>query len=276
MHRRRRLTALLFAGSTFFVTAFLMTPKPSAALLWQDEFNQPAGTGPDPAKWTHDLGQNGWGNAELENYTDSRENSFVVDDPAATDGKALVIRAVRTAEGGYTSARLKTQGKYAATHGRIEARMKLPFGQGVWPAFWMLGVSIDTIQWPTCGEIDIMEVPGHEPGKLHSTIHGPGYSGQKGISRFTELPVGSTFSDAYHVFAVNWVPGKIEWLLDGRVFHTCTPASLPAGSKWVFDDAPFFLLLNLAIGGHWPGYPDATTRFPQELRVDYVRVYRHE
>ena len=253
-----------------------MTPKPSAAPLWQDEFKQPAGSGPDPAKWSYDLGNNGWGNAELENYTDSRENSLVVDDPAATDGKALVIRAVRTAAGGYTSARLKTQGKYAAGYGRIDARMKLPRGQGVWPAFWMLAESIAQVPWPACGEIDIMEVPGHEPGKLHGTLHGPGYSAKHGITQSIDLPGGAAFSDAYHVFAVTRSPGKIEWLLDGKVFHTCTPASLPAGSKWVFDDAPFFLLLNLAIGGHWPGYPDATTQFPQELRIDYVRVYGNE
>ena len=248
----------------------------SGAPLWQDEFNQPSGTGPDPAKWSYDVGNNGWGNAELENYTDTRANSFVVDDPEATDGKALVIRAVRGPDGSYTSARLKTQGKYAAIYGRIEARMKLPHGQGIWPAFWMLGESIPDVKWPTCGEIDIMEVPGHEPGKLHGTLHGPGYSGKHGINKSTLLPADATFADAYHLFAVNWSPGKIEWLLDGRVFHTCTPATLPAGSKWVFDNAPFFLLINLAVGGHWPGYPDATTRFPQEMRIDYVRVYRHE
>jgi len=246
-----------------------------AAPLWQDEFNQPAGTGPNPAFWTHDLGHNGWGNAELETYTDSRENSFIVDDPEATDGKALVLRAVRAADGQYTSARIKTQGKYATTHGRIEARMKLPRGQGIWPAFWMLGASITRIGWPACGEIDIMEVPGHEPGKLHSTIHGPGYSGKHGLTKSIVLPDGATFADRYHVFAVDWSPGRIEWSLDGRAYHTCTPASLPTDAKWVFDGAPFFLLFNLAVGGLWPGYPDATTKFPQELRIDYVRVFDH-
>ena len=249
------------------------TTPASAAPLWQDEFNQPAGTGPNPAVWTHDIGDNGWGNAELEYYTDSRENSFVVDDPAATGGKALVIRAVREPSGRYTSARIKTQGKYAATHGRIEARLKLPHGQGVWPAFWMMGESLGQITWPECGEIDIMEVPGHEPGRLHSTIHGPGYSGKHGLTKSTDLPAGATFGDTYHVFAVDWAPGKLAWSLDGRVYHVRTPADLPAAAKWVFDGAPFFLLLNLAIGGHWPGYPDATTKFPQELRIDYVRVY---
>ena len=252
---------------------FLSMTSPASPPAWQDDFNQPAGTGPDLARWTHDLGDNGWGNAELEYYTDSRENSFVVDDPAATDGKALVIRAVRQPDGRYTSARIKTHGKFAATYGRIEARLKLPRGQGIWPAFWMMGENIDRQPWPDCGEIDIMEVLGHEQGKLHSTLHGPGYSGKHGITKSTLLPAGDLFSEAYHVFAVERSPGRLAWSVDGRVYHVLTPADLPAGAKWVFDDAPFFVLLNLAVGGHWPGYPDATTRFPQEMRVDYVRVY---
>jgi beta-glucanase (GH16 family) len=158
------------------------------------------------------------------------------------------------------------------TYGRIEARMKLPEGQGIWPAFWMLGANITKVGWPKCGEIDIMEAPGHEPHKLHGTLHGPGYSCNKGISKATTLRDQKSLSAGYHVYAVDWSPGRIAWSLDGVVYHEVTPASLPAGAAWVFDDAPFFLLLNLAVGGHWPGYPDATTRFPQELRVDYVRV----
>jgi beta-glucanase (GH16 family) len=241
--------------------------------VWQDEFNQPAGTGPDPAKWVHDLGDNGWGNKELQKYTDSRENCVVVDDPDATGGRALVLRAVRTPEGGYTSARLKTQGRYAVAHGRIEARLKLPRGQGIWPAFWMLGEGFDRVPWPLCGEIDIMELVGHQPGTLHGSLHGPGYSGTHGLSKATVLPDGATFADGYHVFAVDWKPGRIDWLLDGTVYHSVTPDKLPAEAKWVFDQAPFFLLLNLAVGGAWPGYPDDTTQLPQEYRVDYVRVY---
>lgn len=259
----------------FLPLAALLINNAPAAPVWQDEFNQPPGTGPDPARWKHDLGDNGWGNAELETYTDSRQNCFIAADPDATDGRVLVLRAVRdaTAKDGYTSARLKTQGKFSTAFGRIEARMKLPRGRGIWPAFWMLPDSIAHLHWPAGGEIDIMEVPGHEPGKLHGTIHGPGYSGQHGVTKFTTLPAGASLGDAYHVFAVDWSPGKIEWLLDGQVYHRCTPAGLPAGTKWVFDDGPFFLILNLAVGGLWPGYPDATTEFPQELRVDYVRVY---
>ena len=244
----------------------------TAAPLWQDEFNLGDGAAPDARKWTYDLGATGWGNAELEEYTSSRENSFIAADPDATDGKALVIRAVRDANGRYTSARLKTQGIFAVTYGRIEARMKLPEGQGIWPAFWMLGESITKVGWPKCGEIDIMEAPGHEPHKLLGTLHGPGYSGDKGISKATTLRDGKNLSSGYHIYAVDWSPGRIAWSLDGNVYHEVTRATLPKGTNWVFDDAPFFLLLNLAVGGHWPGYPDATTRFPQELRVDYVRV----
>ena len=250
------------------MTAYTNTP------VWQDEFDQPVGSGPDATKWVHDLGDNGWGNKELQTYTDSRENSFVVADPAASRGRALVLKAVRTPDGGYTSARLKTKGLFAIGHGRIEARLKLPQGQGIWPAFWMMGEHIDTTPWPDCGEIDIMEMIGHQPGTLYGTVHGPGYSGQHGPTRSTILPGDATFGETYHVFAVNWQPGRIDWFLDDKKFHTVTPADLPAGEKWVFDDIKCFLLLNLAVGGAWPGYPDETTQFPQEYRIDYIRVYR--
>ncbi len=241
--------------------------------IWQDEFNQTAGTGPDPAKWLYELGNNGWGNKELQNYTDSRENSFVVDDSEATDGKALVLKAVRTPAGGYTSARLKTLGKFTTGFGRIEARLKLPRGQGIWPAFWMLGDKIGTVPWPACGEIDIVEMIGHQPGTLYGTLHGPGYSGTQGLTKSTQLPGGAEFSEAYHVFAVDWRPGRIDWMLDGKIYHTRTSADVPAGTGWVFDGISCYLLLNLAVGGVWPGYPDTKTQFPQEYRIDYVRVY---
>jgi beta-glucanase (GH16 family) len=245
--------------------------------FWHDEFDQPVGAGPDLSKWVHDLGDNGWGNQEKQYYTDTRENSFIVADTDALDGRALVIKAVRNAAGGYTSARLKTHGKFATGPGtRIEARLKLPKGQGIWPAFWMLGDNIDTVPWPACGEIDVMEMIGHQPGTLYGTLHGPGYSGKHGLSHSTKLPAGETFGDRYHVFAVDWRKDRIDWLLDGKVFHSLAPAALPVGAKWVFDGPPFYLLLNLAVGGLWPGYPDATTTFPQEYRIDYVRVYKLE
>lgn len=255
---------------TFFaltMTTLATTP------VWQDELNQPVGSGPDPSKWVFDLGSNGWGNKELQEYTAGRANSEIVADPAATDGRALVLRAVRGPDGRYTSARLKTHGKFATSHGLIEARLRLPQGQGIWPAFWLLGENIDSVPWPACGEIDIVELIGHKPDTLHGTLHGPGYFGSHGLSKSTVLPDGEAFSEAYHTFAVDWRPGRIDWMLDGNVYHTLTPADLPAGTKWVFDDAPFFILLNLAVGGAWPGYPDASTEFPQEYRIDYVRVY---
>jgi beta-glucanase (GH16 family) len=255
--------------------ALILLPMISSASTpaWHDEFNGPVGSGPDLAKWTHDLGDNGWGNKELQAYTDSRENSFIVADPDADDGRALVIKAVRTPAGGYTSARLKTKGKFTTGPARIEARLKLPKGQGIWPAFWMLGENIDQVAWPACGEIDIMEMIGHQPGTLYGTLHGPGYSGTHGITKSTTLPDHATFSEGYHVFAVDWKKDHIEWSLDGKVFHRVSPAQLPAGAPWVFDGPPFHLLLNLAVGGLWPGYPDATTQLPQEYRIDYVRVY---
>jgi beta-glucanase (GH16 family) len=250
-----------------------MNPS-TTKLVWQEEFDQPVGTGPDPAKWVHDLGDNGWGNNELQAYTASRDNSVVVDDPEASRGRALVIRALRTPVGGYTSARINTQGKFSIKHGRIEARLKLPRGQGIWPAFWMLGDGFGRVPWPACGEIDIMEMVGHQPGTLYGTLHGPGYSAGDGLVKSIELPAGETFADTYHVFAVDWWPGRIDWRLDGKIYHSLTAADLPAGMRWVFDDTPFFLLLNLAVGGKWPGYPDDTTILPQEYRIDYVRVYR--
>jgi beta-glucanase (GH16 family) len=261
--------------SVVFACLLLPMSLSGHTVIWQDEFNQPAGTGPDPAKWVHDLGNSGWGNQELQNYTATRDNSFVVADPEATDGHALVLKAVRAEDGTYTSARLKTHGKFATGPCRVEARLKLPKGQGIWPAFWMLGDNIDGTPWPGCGEIDIVELIGHQPGTLYGTLHGPGYSGKHGLTKSTQLPGGATFSETYHVFAVDWKKDRIDWLLDGQVYHTATPASLPGGGRWVFDGPPFFLLLNLAVGGLWPGYPDATTAFPQEYRVDYVRVYRH-
>jgi len=241
-------------------------------VLWQDAFDQPLGSGPDPARWTHDLGASGWGNVELQAYTDSRENSFVAEDPAAVNGRALVIKAVRNEAGGYTSARLNTQHKFSIRHGRVEARLKLPRGQGIWPAFWMLGDGFGRVPWPACGEIDVMEMIGHQPGTLYGTLHGPGYSAGEGLTKSVQLPGGAAFADGYHVFGVDWRPNRIDWHLDGKIYHTLTPSQLPAGAPWVFDDTPFFLLLNLAVGGKWPGYPDDTTRFPQEYRVDYVRV----
>jgi beta-glucanase (GH16 family) len=173
----------------------------------------------------------------------------------------------------YTSARLLTKKKFSQTYGRFEARIKVPYGQGIWPAFWMLGNDIDTAGWPTCGEIDIMENIGREPSIVHGTLHGPGYFGANGVTASYSLPASRKFSDDYHTFAVEWEANVIRFYVDARLYKTRTPADLPPGKTWVFNQ-PFFLILNVAVGGNFPGNPDATTIFPQLMKVDYVRVYK--
>jgi beta-glucanase (GH16 family) len=243
------------------------------ALVWSDEFDQPNGSAPDPAKWVAETGGGGWGNNELEYYTARRSNSRI------EDGN-LVIEAVQEKYTGadgvkrdYTSARLKTQGLFSRAYGKFEARIRIPYGQGLWPAFWMLGDNIATVSWPGCGEIDIMENIGKEPGKIHATIHGPGYSGDGAIGSVYELAEGK-FADDFHVFAVEWEPNEIRFYVDGKLFETRKPADLPGNAEWVFGH-PFFIILNVAVGGGWPGNPDASTKFPQRMLVDYVRVYEH-
>lgn len=245
----------------------------SPSPIWADEFDQPVGSPPDSSRWVYDLGRTGWGNNELQTYTRSIENASIIADPQALDGKALVIRAIKREDGSYTSARLKTEGKFSTVYGRIEGRLKTTNGQGIWPAFWMLGEGIKTVGWPACGEIDILEVIGANPNQVHGTMHGPGYSAAKGPTATFTLPSGTLDLD-YHVYAIDWSPNKITWSFDGEVYHTQTPETLPPGTKWVFNDTPFFLLVNLAVGGNWPGNPDATTSFPQVFSIDYIRVYR--
>jgi len=236
-------------------------------LVWSAEFQGPAGSAPDPAIWTYDLGATGWGNNEKENYTNSTDNAYL-------DGAGhLIIQAIATPNGGYTSARLKTQGLYSVTYGKIEMRARIPFGQGIWPAFWMLGDDIDSAGWPRCGEIDIMENIGKEPSTVHGTVHGPGYSGGNGIGAPFLLPNGQRFADDFHTFAVVWGPESVDFLVDNIAYKSVTTADLPAGTQWVFNH-PFFLILNVAVGGNWPGDPDATTQFPQQMAVEYVRVFR--
>lgn len=246
--------------------ASMLSGAEAGKLIWSDEFSGVAGSRPDPAKWTYDLGASGWGNKELEDYTDDPANAFM------DGGGHLVIRAIKDPAGKITSARLKTQGLFSFTYGRIEARLKLPRGQGMWPAFWMLGGDIGKVAWPGCGEVDIMESLGREPAIVHGTVHGPGYSGKGGITAQYTLPGAPALADDFHVYAAEWMLDGIEFSIDGHVYATVKPASLPAGTKWVYDH-PFFLLLNLAVGGAWPGDPDASTSFPQEFTIDYVRVY---
>jgi beta-glucanase (GH16 family) len=239
---------------------------PGWKLVWSDEFTGADGSAPDAAKWAYDTGGGGWGNNELQYYTDRRDNSRI-------EGGILVIEARAENFGGrnHTSARLLTRNKASWTYGRIEARIKVPRGRGIWPAFWMLGTDIGSVGWPNCGEIDIMENIGSVPATLHGTIHGPGYSGGNGISGSTILASGA-LADDFRIYAIEWEENRIRWFLDGVPYFTVTPASLPGGAPWVFDK-PQFLILNIAVGGNWPGSPDATTVFPQRMAVDYVRVY---
>ena len=244
----------------------------AAAVTFADEFDGPAGAAVDGGKWQIETGDN-VANHERQFYTAGNRN-------AALDGQGhLVITARRENPDNYqcwygrceyTSARLNTAGRFTTTYGRVEARMKIPRGQGIWPAFWMLGNDIGQVGWPNSGEIDIMENVGFEPSTVHGTLHGPGYSGSGGIGAGYTLPGGQVFADAFHTFTVDWSPNAITWSVDGTVYQRRTPADL-GGRQWVFDK-PFFLILNLAVGGYWPGDPDGSTVFPQQLLVDYVRV----
>jgi beta-glucanase (GH16 family) len=240
--------------------------RPGFRLTFRDEFDGAAGTGPDGARWRHDIGT-GWGNNQLEFDTDRTEN-------AAHDGDGNLVITARQENfqgSAYTSARLNTSGLFAQAYGRFEARMRLPFGQGIWPAFWMLGDDLGDVGWPQCGEIDIMENLGQDTGRMYGTLHGPGYSGGDAIGATYDLPNGETFDGGFHVFAVEWEQNVVRWYVDDVLYQTRTPADL-GGRQWVYDH-PHFIILNLAVGGQFPGNPDGSTTFPQTLLVDYVRVY---
>ena len=249
-------------------------------LVWSDEFNTAAGTAPNPAVWGQEVGDGtvngipGWGNSELEYYTAGTEN-------VSTDGQGFLNITAEEADGSltcyygpceYTSARLLTKDRFEVAYGRIEARIKVAEGAGLWPAFWMLGTDIDQVNWPQTGEIDIMEFVGREPEQVFGTLHGPGYSGGQSYGRVYEL--GQPVPDAYHVFAVEWQPDHITWFIDGIPFFTATPDDpFMQGKQWVFNH-PFFILMNVAVGGNFGGTVGEDTTFPQSMSVDYVRLYQ--
>lgn len=242
-------------------------PNTDWELVWQDEFEGEAGTPPSPDRWVHDVGGHGWGNEQLEFNTDRTEN-------AAHDGEGhLVLTARRERYGNrdYTSARIRTQGRYEPLYGRIEARIQLPVGRGIWPAFWMLGANIAAVDWPECGEIDIMEYRGQLPSILRGSLHGPGYSAGNNIGQ-EHVVSGKRLNEGFHIYAVEWEPDRIRWFLDDTMYFEATPAKLPAGARWVFD-SPQFIILNVAVGGTFVGPVGRDTVFPQEMKVDYVRVY---
>jgi beta-glucanase (GH16 family) len=249
--------------------------RPGWTLTFRDEFDAKDGTPVDDTKWVHETGGGGWGNAEREYYTNKVENSV-------QRGGNLVITATKDGTAGltcwygacqYTSARLITKDKFTQKLGRFEAKIKIPYGQGMWPAFWMLGDDIGTTGWPGCGEIDIMENIGREPGTNHGSLHGPGYSGGSPLTGTITLPGGEKLSDKFHIYAMEWDAAEIRFYLDSDTPYETHKPSDVAGKKWVYDH-PFFMLLNVAVGGGWPGDPDGTTVFPQTMLVDYVRVYQ--
>ncbi len=286
-------SATLTPSPTFTVTPTFTptpTPLPTATasfpdpvvgwqFVWGDEFNGHAGTSPDTSKWQFDQGGTGWGNHELEYYTNLPAN-------VSQDGNgSLVITSfeTNTVPGGsacwygacrYTSARLLTGSLFSFTYGRVEARIQVPQGKGLWPAFWMLGADNQQVGWPSSGELDVMEIDGSVPALLNASIHGPAKTGPYSFTNSFQLPAGGSFSHDFHVFGLDWSPNLIRWYVDGNLYATVTQDQLSADSQWVFDK-PFFILLNLAVGGDLPGPPDQSTTFPQKMLIDYIRVYQH-
>lgn len=239
-------------------------------LVWSDEFD---GTALDTGKWSAQVGDGcalnlcGWGNNELQWY--QAENASV------SDGTLTITARREQVEGReYTSARLRTLGKGDWTYVRVEARARLPRGQGIWPAIWMLPSDNAYGGWAASGEIDIMELVGHEPARVHGTLHYGGSAPNNTYSgAYYDLP-GGTFADDFHVFAMEWERGEIRWYVDGRLYQRQTDWFSTGGVYPAPFDQPFHLVLNVAVGGNWPGNPDGTTSFPQTMALDWVRVYQ--
>jgi beta-glucanase (GH16 family) len=235
-------------------------------LVWRDEFN---GSTLNTNDWTYELGASGWGNNEWQYYTDREDNAYL------SDGNLIIEAKEEEFQGSnYTSARLITKDKKTFTFGRVDIRAILPEGQGIWPALWMLGNNISSVGWPACGEIDIMELVGHEPSTVHGTVHtGPqGQSWSNYIGQGYTLSSGK-FSDEYHVFSIIWEYNSIKFFVDDNQYFSITDADISNAYPYPFNDE-FFFIFNIAVGGNWPGYPDATTQFPQRMIVDYIRVFQ--
>ncbi|GAB6023451.1 hypothetical protein CHUAL_008231 [Chamberlinius hualienensis] len=270
------------SSKLFFVVAVLAFASHASCqnLIWSQDFNEAAGTQPDPTYWNYHIGDGtgqglpGWGNWELEYYTDDPAN-------VATDGTGNLVITARTDGASahtcyygpctYTSARIFSNCKFSHQYGRFEARIKTPAGTGLWPAFWMLGDNYDSLGWPDAGELDIMELRGSNPTTVMGTIHGPGYFGAGGLTGSYTLPGGQSFADDFHVFAIDWEPTQIQWSVDGTVFETRTPADLN-GNPWVFDH-PFYVLVNFAVGGQFDGNPTPDVVFPKQYYIDYIHIY---
>ena len=243
-------------------------PQRNWQLVWSDEFDGAAGELPNPANWVFDVGtgEGGWGNEELEYYTDRPDN-------ASLDGNGnLVMTALSESFAGsaFTSSRIKTEGLFEQSYGRFAARIKMPYGPGLWPAFWLLGNNIETVGWPQCGEIDVMEARGQEPNIIHGTVHGPGYSAGAAITDSFGFE-NDRFDVDFHVFAVEWGENYIDYYVDDTLYQRITPDDVTG--EWVYDH-PFFIVLNVAVGGNYVGFPTPDTPFPQTMTIDYVRVYK--
>lgn len=275
--------AILFSvavgGACARATPGSMVPPPSAALLWSDEFEGVAGSRPDSTRWRYDVGDGcatticGWGNEEKQSYTSATEN-------VALNGSGqLAIVATRAPAGlacyygpcRYTSAKITTRGRMSAAPGRVEARIKIPTGQGLWPAFWLLGAGFPVTPWPQTGELDVMENRGSEPAVSSSAIHGPGYFGDSSFANRFTLPRGA-FSDAYHTFAVAWDSLEVRFFVDSTQHYRVSRADVQRRGAWVFDQS-FFVILNLAVGGTFDGEPASDAVLPATMLVDYIRVY---
>jgi beta-glucanase (GH16 family) len=265
----RRFSVLFLILFTFTACSSIFSPPTVVEapegweLLWHDEFD---GRKIDTSNWTYDLGGGGWGNGEMQTYTDSEDNARV------EDGMLIITAQKEALEGGgsqFTSARLKTQGLQTFQYGLIEARIKVPAGGGLWPAFWMLGENFPVVGWPDCGEIDIMEFVGREPDLIIGTLHGPGYSGAMGLSKWNRQSFN--IPDDFHTYAIEWDTDQISWFFDGEKYSTYTREDV-GNRLWAFDQ-PFFIILNLAIGGTLGGIISLDTEFPAEYMIDYVRVY---
>lgn len=261
------LKSLLLFGTVFLLGCTVDEKQKvitKTRLVMQEEFD--VNGAPNPELWNYDIGtgSNGWGNNESQYYTNRPENIIVEDG-------MLKITARRELFLGssFTSARITSKGKYEKKYGRIEARIKMPLGRGLWPAFWMLGANIDQVSWPQCGEIDIMEYLGSSPTSIFGTVHGPGYFGGNSISKFYSLK-NSRFDTEFHVFGIEWGENYINFYVDDALYHRVTPQDVPG--EWVFNQ-PFYMILNIAVGGNLPGPPNDQTAFPQTMLVDYIRVY---
>jgi len=240
-------------------------PERSWQLAWSDDFDGAAGTAPDNTKWVFDIGAGGWGNSELQYYTNRTSNAQL-----DGDGKLMITARSESFGGaGVTSARIKTKDLFAQAYGRFEARIKTPTGPGLWPAFWMLGSNIDATPWPQCGEIDVMEQRGQEPNVTHGSVHGPGYSGGNAITKPYGLMNGR-FDTDYHIYAIEWGQGYIDYFVDDFLYQRITPESVTG--QWVYDH-PFYIILNVAVGGNFVGFPTTGTPFPQSMYIDFVKVY---